>query len=173
MELIRINFFKLMLIVLSMLLVKEVLFSSRSIVLDNVEVAQAAEIEPQAALVENVVTDTTDVILQRVGSKYGVDWKLLKAMMLKESGGDCKAIGDQGMGEFHSVGCFQINKKYNPAVTYEQATDLAWSADWTAARLAKFAYLGEFEQIRSHNGLVASHSNDYYVYDVMQIMQNL
>jgi hypothetical protein len=123
MEVIRIKFFKLMLIALSVLLAKEVLFGTRTIVIDN---AQASEIELQEVIEPVVVLDSSDVILQRVGAKYGIDWKILKGMFLKETQGDCSRIGDKQM-PAPSVGCFQISTYFHK-VSYENAMDLEWSA---------------------------------------------
>lgn len=127
-------------------------------------VVEAADIEFAASNPEKTV--------KKIASEEGIDWKVLWAIYQKESQGDCQRIGD-GHLKNPSIGCYQINQGYHPQITMEQATDLEWSSRWTAQRLKKHESLGLDEMIRSHNGLVADHSNDWYVQDVKKIMASL
>ena len=111
-------------------------------------------------------------IIKKVAKEEGIDWKVLYAIGQKESQYQPNRIGDTHLPN-PSVGYFQINKWYHKDVTTEQANDLEWSARWTAKRLKKNEWRGESEMIRSHNGLVASHSNDWYVDDVKSIIASL
>lgn len=106
--------------------------------------------------------------IQTISSKYGIDWKILAAICVKESNCNPERVGDNGQ----SYGAFQIHQKYHPG-TIECAKDLTCAAEWTAKRLKRHAHLGESEMVRSHNGLVANNANAYYVADVKRIMETL
>jgi len=110
--------------------------------------------------------------IKEISAEENFNWKIVYGILLKESGGDCSRIGDTHLPQA-SYGCYQINRGYHPEVTEEQAGDIDWSTRWTIQRLKRYAHLGEFEMIRSHNGLVADHSNDQYVEDVYSIMSRL
>jgi hypothetical protein len=111
-------------------------------------------------------------IIKEAARKNGIDWKILYAIFQKESQGDCTRIGDTHL-KNASYGCFQINLGYHPTITPKQASDINFSANWTAERLKKNEWRGESEMIRSHNGLVSNHSNDWYVDDVYNIISTL
>jgi hypothetical protein len=105
--------------------------------------------------------------IRKVAEKYEIDWKILKAICIKESNCDSSRTGDGGK----SWGAYQIYSVAHPNITEEQARDFDWSTEWTAQRLNAHKHLGEYEMIRSHNGLVTW--NNYYVDDVYKIMKTL
>lgn len=124
-------------------------------------------------MVRSVENDTVSLeTLQRIATEEKISWKILAGILKKESQGDCSRVGDEHLPK-SSYGCYQINLGYHPNVTIEQAEDLEWSTRWTAKRLKANEWRGEFEMIRSHNGLVKNHSNDGYVHDVYQIISEL
>jgi hypothetical protein len=52
-----------------------------------------------------------------------------------------------------SKGVFQINQKYHPEITDDQANDTYFAAKWTLGRMIKLGYKTNPEYaIRSHNG---------------------
>ena len=108
-------------------------------------------------------------VIKKVAEKEGIDWKILYAICKKESNCTANRVGDGG----RSFGAFQIHTGYHPSITWEQATDLEWAAEWTAKRLKRHAHLGEYTMIRSHNGLVKNNANAYYVEDIYRIMNTL
>lgn len=107
-------------------------------------------------------------VIKEVAEKAGISWKILYAICKKESNCNPNRVGDSG----NSYGAFQIHQKYHPG-TIECAKDLKCSAEWTAKRLKRHANLGEWKMIQSHNGLLASNVNAYYVEDVLKIIQSL
>lgn len=131
-------------------------------------VSVVSETEGNAHTVYPVTPETAGT-LKKIASKYDIDWKILYAICKKESNCNSERVGDGGK----SLGAFQIHTGYHPTITKEQATDFSWSAEWTAKRLKRYAYLGESEMIRSHNGLVPNNANGYYVEDVYKIMETL
>lgn len=106
--------------------------------------------------------------IKQVAEKYGLDWKILMGICIKESNCNPDRVGDGGK----SYGAFQIHQKYHPG-TIDCAKDLKCSAEWTAKRLKRHAHLGESEMVRSHNGLVANNANAYYVSDIYKIIESL
>lgn len=121
---------------------------------------------------EGEVSPDPLLTIKKVAKEEGVDWKVLYAIGEKESQYQPNRIGDTHLPN-PSIGYFQINTWYHKDVTREQANDLEWSARWTAKRLQRNAWRGLEEMIRSHNGLVADHHNDWYVDDVKQIIATL
>ena len=121
---------------------------------------------------EGEVSPDPLLTIKKVAQEEGVDWKVLYAIGQKESQYQPNRIGDTHLPN-PSIGYFQINTWYHKEVTRAQANDLEWSARWTAKRLKKNEWRGESEMIRSHNGLVANHSNDWYVEDVKTIIASL
>lgn len=111
--------------------------------------------------------------IKQVAEKEGVDWKVLGAVFVKETQGDCKREGDTDFIK-PSWGCYQINKHYHPEVTWEQATDLSWSSQWTAKRLkAKAEKHGWDNAIAMHNGNPKLPKVQAYLADVKRIMETL
>lgn len=107
-------------------------------------------------------------VIKKVAEKEGIDWKILYGICKKESNCNGDRVGDSG----NSYGYFQIHQKYHPG-TIKCAKDLKCAAEWTAKRLKRHAHLGEYEMLRSHNGLVANNANAYYVEDIYQIIKSL
>jgi hypothetical protein len=107
-------------------------------------------------------------VIKPIANKYGIDWKILAAICLKESRCNADRVGDNGW----SFGYYQIHQKYHPN-TIKCAKDLECATEWTAKRLKRHESLGTWEMVRSHNGLVANNANAYYVEDVKTIMQSL
>lgn len=173
MEALRIKFLKLMLAIFSVLLIKEMFFIPRTITIVNPIVAEASQEALGEVIEVKAVTDTTDDILKRVGSKYELDWKILKGMYLKETQGDCSRIGDKQMPK-PSVGCFQISMYFHNDVSYENAMDLEWSADWTAKRLKRYSDKGGIDYaVMAHNGTPNTAKTLNYLNDVKENMKNL
>jgi hypothetical protein len=104
--------------------------------------------------------------IQKISKEYNFNWKILYAICLKESNCNPEAIGDEG----RALGYYQIHYKMHK-VSEKEAKDLQFATEWTLKRLLKYAHLGEYEMIRSHNGLVSW--NNYYVDDVYKIMEKL
>ena len=113
--------------------------------------------------------DEKIAIIKQAAQKYGIDWKIIFAICKKESNCDSSATGDGGT----SFGAYQIHRPAHPDVSVEHARDFAWATDFTAKRLKAHAWMGEDEMVRSHNGLVADHRNDYYVRDVKSIIAKI
>lgn len=117
---------------------------------------------------ETINNDSKEVqTLKKVGSESGVDWKILAGIFKKETQGDCDRMGDWQMSK-PSIGCFQISLHYHPEVKMSQATDLEWSAKWTADRLKKvFDKTGSWDlAIMSHNGDPNNPTVQQYLKDV-------
>lgn len=75
-------------------------------------------------------------------------WKTLLAIHLTETGGNCKAVGDQK----RSLGCFQIRQDLHKLAT-TCYWDLECSAAWTLERMKKYGYpIYASYAIRRHNG---------------------
>lgn len=106
-------------------------------------------------------------IIKKTAEKHGIDWKIVQAICQKESQCDSSKTGDSGK----SWGAYQIYSVAHPEITESQARDFEWATEWTVKRLKAHAHLGEYNMIRSHNGLVTW--NDYYVDDVYSIMKTL
>lgn len=104
--------------------------------------------------------------IQKIAKEYNFNWKILYAICLKESNCNSEAIGDEGK----ALGYYQIHYRMHK-VSEKEAKDLQFSTEWTLKRLLKHSHLGEYEMIRSHNGLVSW--NNYYVEDVYKIMEKL
>jgi hypothetical protein len=72
-------------------------------------------------------------VLKAAAAAQGIDWTLLAAIGIAESG--FRDVLERGGGK--AVGVFQIDLRQNPTVTAEQAHDLAWAANWAATYLAQ------------------------------------
>jgi hypothetical protein len=127
-----------------------------------------------------VATEPNDVVpkvesikdtIYRVAGEEGVNPKILYAISLVEcpSQDPIKCVGDKGF----SYGIFQIFLKVHPDISVAQAQDIEFSARWSAKRLKHYSFMGLWEMIRSHNGLVKNHSNDGYVNKVLEIVKSL
>jgi len=115
-------------------------------------------------------------VIKRIAKEHGADWKMAYAICLKESRCnvhlDCSAqygLCDNGQ----SFGPWQIYRPQAKGITVEQAEDIEWSTNWSIARLKRHEKLGEYEQIRSHNGLYDDNRNAGYVEDVQKLMSIL
>jgi len=112
-------------------------------------------------------------VIQKVAQKEEIDWKILMALFIKETQGDCNREGDKDFIK-PSWGCYQINKHYHPEVTWEQATDIEWSSYWTANRLKeKAAKYGWDNAIAMHNGNPKTPAVQEYLKDVKEIIKSL
>lgn len=103
------------------------------------------------------VASNIDGILQQVGREEGIDWKILKAICLTESGCNYDRIGDNGQ----SFGAFQINKPSHPNLTTDEAFDFVWSAHWTAKHLKPYADNLPLA-FKAHNG-IGKTTNQWYI----------
>jgi len=94
-------------------------------------------------------------------------WKMLYSMHMKETTGNCKAIGDQG----RSYGCFQIQYRLHN-VTKQCAYDYTCSAQWTLNHLVQNGYPQSVTYaIKRHNG--DGIKADRYAADVTYRMSSL
>ena len=160
---------------------KEYVFENTAVLVNTVkrvEEVKSSSAKPQDAngtmvaekeAVRSASPTASISVIQKVAEKEGIDWKILYAICKKESNCNTNRIGDSGK----SLGAFQIHTGYHPEISKEKATNLEWSAEWTAKRLKRYAYLGESEMIRSHNGLIANNANAYYVTDIYEIIKSL
>ena len=88
-------------------------------------------------------------ILQRVGKRTGVDWKILYGLCKKESDLGRVMVGDNGK----ALGWFQIHTGYHPEVTVSQAMDLEHAAEWAAEYLIEMGYdQNKFRALQEYNG---------------------
>jgi hypothetical protein len=111
--------------------------------------------------------------IKRIAGKHNVDWKMAYAICFQETGCnpeiDCSrqyGLCDNG----ESFGAWQINKPWKKNIAIEQALDFEWATEWSILRLKRHESLGQYEQIRSHNGLYDDYRNDAYVKDVQHLM---
>jgi hypothetical protein len=74
-------------------------------------------------------------ILQAAGDATGINWELLAAIGVQESGFSNVHEASGGLG----VGVFQIDLGQNPGVSAKQAGNLGWAANWAASTLANSA----------------------------------
>ena len=115
---------------------------------------------------------SVDGILQKVGVEEGVDWKLLKAICLTESGcknPDCSIKGNCDNGD--SWGAFQINKPAHPTLTLDQATDFEWASRWTAKHGKAYANDPALF-CKNHNGIKKT-TNQWYIDRCLNKYQNI
>jgi len=104
--------------------------------------------------------------IQDVAIEEGVCWKTMIAIAKKESGLNPNAIGDKGT----SYGLFQIHLPAHPTVTIEQATNVEWSARWTAKRLKQYGIESNWlYAVACHNGC----GNWWYAESVKNITKTL
>lgn len=127
----------------------QVLNAKRTIVIVNPNALTYAE--PTQTYAETAEPGSNKAVIQRVAQEENIDWKVLYGICMEEARGCTSYDGNGDNGQ--SWGWFQINHPSHPEVTKEQATDLAWSAHWTAQRLKAYAEKGGWEYaIRKHNG---------------------
>jgi hypothetical protein len=145
------------------------------------QIAPEKQNESQSVVVDNSIQSTdygTPVvdykIIKKVANEEGIDWKILAAVFQKETQGDCNREGDKDFIK-PSWGCYQINKHYHPEVTWEQASDLKWSTEWTAKRLkANYEKTGSWDiAIAKHNGSPSNPKVQKYLADVKRIIETL
>lgn len=148
----------------------EISIQGHGFVVENKALAKSEALETIVA----IESDPQKAILQKVGEKTGVDWKVLYGIFMKETQLDCDRMGDYQMSK-PSIGCFQISLHYHPEVKMSQATDLEWSATWTAERMKKtLESTGSMDlAIALHNGNPSNPSVQQYVKDVKKNMENL
>lgn len=164
-------------------------FNSRVVIFNNTSVALASTqgggnagssqaIEKVASQEVRGAEQSAPAIqtIKRVAQEEGFDWKLLVAITEQESGRCRNLTGDNGL----SKGCFHIYhintceyKQTERCINDLDRLDPAKAAKWTIARLRAHESLGYTEMIRSHNGLPADHSNDWYPKNIISIMQGL
>jgi len=103
-------------------------------------------------------------ILHQVEERTGVDWEVLAGQARQESTFGLYLVGDDG----RSIGPFQINLSAHPEVTYAQAMDWEWSANWAADYLIKKGYKqNSFLALRKYNGSVKNPKTEKYAKAVM------
>lgn len=105
-------------------------------------------------------------VIKKVAQEEGIDWKLLWAVCMVESG--CKnTVGDGGQ----SHGAFQIYAPAHPNITLAQANDIEFSAKWTAQH-GKVYKDNPALFAKNHNG-IAKTTNQWYVDKVLAIYSEL
>lgn len=118
---------------------------------------------------------TSDV--KKISDEMNFDWKIVIAIMLTESKGGVKMVGDSGLskGYYHiyHVNVCELNGNKPNCIKDADRSNLEASTRWTISRLKRHAILGETEMIRSHNGLIADHSNDWYTEYVLKLTREL
>ena len=72
-------------------------------------------------------------VLKEAGKRHGIDWRILAAMSIRETG--FQNIAQQS-GPGRAGGYFQIDFNAHPEISKEQAFDIKWAADWTAKQIA-------------------------------------
>lgn len=103
-------------------------------------------------------------ILHQTEERTGVNWEVLAGQSKQESGFGRHLVGDDG----RSIGPFQINLSAHPEVTYAQAMDWEWSANWAADFLIKKGYKqNSFLALRKYNGSVKNPKTESYAKAVM------
>lgn len=127
-----------------------------------------AKFEAKEAILE-VESDPQKAILKKVGAETGIDWRVLYGIFQKETQLDCDKMGDYQMSK-PSIGCFQISLHYHPEIKLSQATDLEWSATWTANRMKKtLDSTGSMDlAIMAHNGDPSNPKVQQYLKDVKE-----
>ena len=116
--------------------------------------------------------------IKKVSQEESVDWHIVYGICIAESQGcGVSMIGDKGL----SIGWYQIyylnvcelngNKLY--CIHDKDRYDLEESTRWTAQRLKRNKWRGRHEMIRSHNGLVSNHSNDWYVARIEKLVKEI
>ena len=128
---------------------------TRTIIIYNTPQAHAegSNLAPatQTAPIDTSVLGT----VKRVAKDENIDWKVLYGICLKESGckiPDCSKV-DGACDGYKSAGYFQIHLPKHSDVDQAKASDIEWSARWTAKRLKKYAAIGGWDYaIRKHNG---------------------
>ena len=69
--------------------------------------------------------------LRDAASAHGVDWRILAAVSIRETG--FRNIAQES-GPGRAGGYFQIDFNAHPSITAEQAYDIDWAANWTATQ---------------------------------------
>ena len=140
------------------------------IILENP--ALASNMKPSEVV--EVESDPQKAVLKKVGAETGIDWKVLYGIFMKETQLDCDKMGDFQMSK-PSIGCFQISLHYHPEIKLSQATDLEWSAKWTAERMKKtLDSTGSMDlAIMAHNGDPSNPKVQQYLKDVKANMVGL
>ena len=134
--------------------------------------ALASNLKPSEVV--EVESDPQKAVLKKVGAETGIDWKVLYGIFMKETQLDCDKMGDFQMSK-PSIGCFQISLHYHPEIKLSQATDLGWSAKWTAERMKKtLDSTGSMDlAIMAHNGDPSNPKVQQYLKDVKANMVGL
>lgn len=99
-------------------------------------------------------------VLKEVCDKRGMPkncWKTLYGIVLTESGGNCKTIGDSG----RARGCYQIWYKLHN-ITITQAEDFKFATEWTLSNLKRNGYpVFRSWAIGAHNSKTPLHNRLY------------
>lgn len=151
------------------------LFAVKRIVISNV--ALAAEMPKEEVEINKLQQPEKEnsqiSTIKRIAKEKNIDWKLVYAVCLKESGckiPDCSKVQGACDG-YRSMGYFQINKDAHPDITEAQANDLAWSATWTINHGMKYKDNPALF-FKNHNG-IAKTTNQWYMDGAMAIYKNL
>ncbi len=149
--------------------------------------ATAEEKEPEQvkkALPENVgfteggrfykLSDESLAAIVTAADERGLDWKVLVAIHWKETRFKCNRDGYAEGHKQPDWGCFQISHHYHPNVTWDQATDITWSSEWTADRLKRYADKYSIDEaIMRHNGSPSNPKVQAYHADVLRLIGEL
>lgn len=151
------------------------------LVFTNPNIVRAETKEP--VVEEQRIAPETKIEMQaRIANEEGVPPKMLRAIGVLESGEGKKMVGDNGL----SRGWYHIyfvntceHKQTAKCIKAEDRMDFEKSTRWVAKRLKAHEALGEYEQIRSHNGLVGDNDGDgvvdnaFYVAHIKRIISEL
>ncbi len=119
--------------------------------------------------------EKTIAIVKSVSEKNNFDWKIPMAIILTESKGGKLMVGDKGLSKgwyhiYHLNVC-ELNGNRANCIHDADRLDLEKSTQWTVERLKRHENMGRREMIRSHNGLIADNSNQWYVDYVESLIQ--
>ncbi|MFA5993336.1 MAG: hypothetical protein WC823_00080 [Parcubacteria group bacterium] len=138
-----------------------------------IEAARAETLETATVEEKEEKTSYAIEIVKKIAKEEGIDWKLVYAVCLKESGckiPNCsKARGNcDGL---QSMGPYQIHKPSHPDITEAQANDLAWSTRWTIRHGIRYQDNPALF-FKNHNG-IGKTTNQWYVDGAMEIYKNI
>jgi len=138
---------------------------------------QAEKIADLAGIFKLKTEDLENTIatVKRISDKSGFDWRIPMAIIMTESKGGKVMVGDSGLSKgwyhiYHLNVC-ELNGDRPNCISDQDRLDLKKSTQWTIDRLKRHENMGRREMIRSHNGLIADNSNQWYVDYVEELIQ--
>ena len=152
-------------------------FEPKTITIYQTNTIGTVKVENEAEQVEDVsVSNDPDTVkvIKKVSAEYGIDWKLVYAVCLKESGCNPKLDCTDQYGKCDnglSFGAYQI---YNPSkdpARIAMAEDFEQATRWTIEHGLRFKDSPE-TFFKNHNGLYKT-TNQWYVDGAMEIYKKL